>query len=93
MKPYLIAAAFSIGVAMVPAAANAKGCISGAAVGGVAGHVAGHHGLAGAAVGCAVGHHRAKVKAKRDAAQARAASEAEVPRNERIDAKATGTAK
>ena len=54
-------------------AANAEGCLKGAAVGGVAGHVAGHHGVAGAAIGCAVGHHRAKVKAKKEAAQADAA--------------------
>ncbi len=40
-------------------AAQAAGCLKGAAVGGVAGHFVGHHGLAGAAVGCAVGHHEA----------------------------------
>ena len=38
-------------------AADARGCLKGAAVGAVGGHVAGHHALAGAAVGCAVGHH------------------------------------
>jgi hypothetical protein len=55
-------------------AANAEGCLKGAAVGGVAGHLAGHHGVAGAAIGCAVGHHQAKVKAKKEAAQANAAA-------------------
>jgi hypothetical protein len=39
--------------------AQAKGCMTGAAVGGVAGHVAGHHAVLGAAAGCAVGHHEA----------------------------------
>ncbi|MEO7762507.1 MAG: hypothetical protein ABIS68_11430 [Casimicrobiaceae bacterium] len=48
--------------------ASAKGCLEGAAVGGVAGHVAGRHGVLGAAAGCAIGHHRAKVKARREAA-------------------------
>ena len=38
--------------------ADAKGCLTGAAVGGVAGHMAGH-GVLGAAGGCAVGHHMA----------------------------------
>lgn len=42
-----------------PGAAEAKGCLKGAAVGGAAGHVAGHHGAVGAAAGCAVGHHEA----------------------------------
>ena len=52
----------------------AKGCIKGAAVGGVAGHFVGRgHAVAGAAIGCVVGHHRAKVAAKKQAAQVRAA--------------------
>lgn len=42
--------------------ANAKGCLTGAAVGGAAGHVAGKHGLIGAGVGCAIGRHRANKK-------------------------------
>ncbi len=45
-------------------AAQAKGCLEGAAVGGVAGHMAGHHGLLGAGVGCAVGHHEASKNAQ-----------------------------
>jgi hypothetical protein len=46
-------------------AAQAKGCMEGAAVGGVAGHVAGKHGVAGAAGGCAIGHHEANKKDKK----------------------------
>lgn len=46
-------------------AANAAGCLSGAAVGGVAGHAAGHHGVLGAMAGCAVGHHMARRDAQR----------------------------
>ena len=45
-------------------AANAKGCLKGAAAGGVGGHFLGHHGVLGAAVGCAVGHHRAAKQEK-----------------------------
>jgi len=41
-------------------AAEAKGCLKGAAVGGVAGHYTGHHGVIGAIAGCAYGRHRAK---------------------------------
>lgn len=48
--------------AVAPGAANAKGCLKGAAAGAVGGHFLGHHGLVGAAAGCAVGHHHAKVK-------------------------------
>ncbi len=40
-------------------AADAKGCLKGAAVGGVAGHYSGHHGLLGAAAGCVIGRHEA----------------------------------
>jgi hypothetical protein len=54
-------------------AAQAKGCIEGAAVGGVAGHVAGKHGTAGAVGGCAIGHHEASKKEKK-AQEANAAS-------------------
>ncbi|KXV03001.1 hypothetical protein CR51_19310 [Caballeronia megalochromosomata] len=54
-------------------AAQAKGCVEGAAVGGVAGHVAGKHGTAGAVGGCAIGHHEASKKDKK-AQQANAAS-------------------
>jgi hypothetical protein len=58
----LVAAAV-VCLAVTPAA-QAKGCLSGAAVGGVAGHVAGHHGVLGAAAGCAMGHHAAAKKEK-----------------------------
>jgi hypothetical protein len=47
-------------LAFATGAAEAKGCLKGAAVGGVAGHYAGHHGMLGAAAGCLYGHHRAK---------------------------------
>jgi hypothetical protein len=48
----------------VAPAANAKGCVKGAAAGAVGGHLLHHHGVIGAAAGCAIGHHHAKVKAK-----------------------------
>jgi outer membrane lipoprotein SlyB len=47
----------------VAGSAEAKGCLSGAAVGGLAGHMA-HHGVLGAVGGCAVGHHMASKHAK-----------------------------
>ena len=72
MNTRLFALSLAVSLLSVAGVANGKGCIEGAAVGGVAGHVAGHHALAGAAIGCAVGHHRAKVKARREAAQATA---------------------
>lgn len=50
-------------------AADAKGCLKGAAVGGLAGHMAGH-GVLGAAGGCAVGHHEAAKHDKERAQQA-----------------------
>ncbi|HTD05199.1 hypothetical protein [Undibacterium sp.] len=56
-------------------AANAAGCIKGAAVGAVAGHVAGHHAVLGAVGGCVVGHHLAKQKAKEEKEAARAKKE------------------
>ena len=46
-------------LAAVPQAAEAKGCVKGAAVGAVAGRVARHHTVLGAIVGCVIGHHRA----------------------------------
>jgi len=51
-------------LAAVAPAANAKGCVKGAAAGAVGGHLLHHHGVIGAAAGCAIGHHHAKVKAK-----------------------------
>ena len=51
--------------------ANAKGCLTGAAVGGMAGHFAGHHGLIGAGVGCVIGRHRANKKDRAAAAAQR----------------------
>ncbi len=74
MKTTLILAL--AGSLLMAGAAEAKGCLKGAAVGGVAGHFMGHHPVAGAAVGCAVGHHHAKVKARREAR----AQEGQTPR-------------
>ena len=65
MKPLFLYAAI-LGIALAPAAAEAKGCIKGAIVGGVAGHLAGH-GKVGAVAGCIIGHHEAN---KRDAQRA-----------------------
>ena len=62
MKSPLLAVAAALLVLGATSAANAKGCIKGAAVGGVAGHVAHHHGLIGAGIGCLVGRHHAKQK-------------------------------
>jgi len=78
MRAYRFVGPVCAVLAFFPLASSAKGCIEGAAVGGVAGHVAGHHGVLGAAAGCAVGHHRAKVKAKRKAAESNVSEE---PRN------------
>ncbi|PPQ32661.1 hypothetical protein CCS01_15545 [Rhodopila globiformis] len=61
-----LALAFAVGLA---GPAEAKGCLSGAAVGGLAGHMA-HHGVLGAVGGCAVGHHMASKHEKQAAAQA-----------------------
>jgi uncharacterized protein YcfJ len=62
MKPLIICTAV-LGIALAPAAAEAKGCIKGAIVGGIAGHMAGH-GKVGVVAGCIIGHHEAN---KRDA--------------------------
>jgi uncharacterized protein YcfJ len=62
MKTPILAAAI-VGLALAPAATEAKGCIKGAIVGGLAGHLAGH-GKVGAVAGCIIGHHEAN---KRDA--------------------------
>jgi hypothetical protein len=47
-----------LGIALAPAAAEAKGCIKGAVVGGIAGHMAGH-GKVGVVAGCIIGRHEA----------------------------------
>jgi uncharacterized protein YcfJ len=62
MKAPIVCTAI-LGIAFVPSAAEAKGCIKGAIVGGLAGHLAGH-GKVGAVAGCVIGHHEAN---KRDA--------------------------
>jgi len=53
---------------IVPAPADAKGCLKGAVVGGVGGRSAGHHAVLGALGGCVVGHHMANEKAKEEVA-------------------------
>jgi len=69
MRKLTICAALALGLAAgVTGQAEARGCLTGAAVGGVAGHMA-HHGVLGAAGGCAVGHHEA-AKHDRQAAAA-----------------------
>ncbi len=79
MKP-LILGTVILGMAFVPAAAEAKGCIKGAIVGGIAGHIAGH-GKVGAVAGCIIGHHEAN---KRDAEKADHKVSPSSPRDNRI---------
>ena len=69
MKTTVIAAALLTCLAFAAPAANAKGCVKGAAVGGIAGHFVHHHGLLGAVAGCAIGHHHAKVTARKQQQQ------------------------
>jgi hypothetical protein len=54
---------------IMSSAANAAGCLKGAAVGGVAGHFAGRHGVLGAGAGCVIGHHEASKHARQQATQ------------------------
>jgi hypothetical protein len=67
MKKLVMGASILL-LASATGVADAKGCVSGAAVGGVAGHVAGRHAVLGAAAGCAINHHRNKVKDAKAAA-------------------------
>ena len=76
MKPAILVLALVSSLALFSQAAEAKGCLKGAAVGGVGGHVAGGHGLVGAGAGCLVGRHMANKKAKQEAAHA---GDAEAP--------------
>jgi outer membrane lipoprotein SlyB len=69
-KTPLLVAALVGSLAAVAPAANAAGCVKGAAVGGIAGHVVGHHGLLGATAGCLVGRHHANKKEREAQAQA-----------------------
>ena len=60
MKQAIAAVAIVTALASIGApAAEAKGCLKGAAVGGVAGHFAHHHAVVGAVAGCIIGHHLA----------------------------------
>jgi outer membrane lipoprotein SlyB len=56
-------------LALGASAADAKGCLKGAAVGGVAGHYVGHHGFLGAAAGCLIGRHEANKAARQQRQQ------------------------
>ncbi len=66
MKYFLAGIALGIAFFLLPALAEAKGCIKGAVVGGVVGHYAGHHGVLGAAAGCLVERHREKKQARQN---------------------------
>ena len=71
MNRILVAvAALSLGLG-ASGAADARGCLKGAAVGAVGGHFAGHHPILGAAAGCAIGHHMAHRRMARDHAAER----------------------
>ena len=76
MKDTIAAVVAGLVLTAACGSANAKGCISGAAVGGVARHVAGHHAVLGAAAGCPINHHRNKVKDEKAAAEAQRAGPA-----------------
>jgi outer membrane lipoprotein SlyB len=58
MAVLTIAALLAVSPLIAPAA-QAAGCLKGAAVGGMAGHYMGHHGWLGAGAGCVIGHHEA----------------------------------
>jgi len=77
-----------LALALGAGAADAKGCLEGAAVGGVAGHVAGDHGLIGAAGGCAIGHHEAAKKDKEKAAAQQSQANAQAASNNAAQASA-----
>ncbi|WP_244815637.1 hypothetical protein [Caballeronia sp. Lep1P3] len=74
MNRKIVSVLFAATMIATTGAAEAKGCMKGAAVGGVAGHVAGKHGTAGAVGGCAIGHHEANKKDKQAANAANGAS-------------------
>ncbi len=77
-KPF-VHACIALALIASAGAAQAKGCITGAAVGGVAGHVAGHHGVIGAVARCAINHHRNTVKDRQAAAAAQVSAQAPPP--------------
>ena len=68
MKTAILTLALVSSLTVFSQAAEAKGCLKGAAVGGVGGHLAGGHGVLGAGAGCLVGRHMANKKAKQEAA-------------------------
>lgn len=64
----IVAVAACIALSSIPAA-EAKGCLKGAAVGAVAGHLMHHHAVLGAVAGCVIGHHMAVKKEREDKAR------------------------
>jgi outer membrane lipoprotein SlyB len=68
MKVFGIATV-AVCLALGASAADARGCLKGAAVGGVAGHYVGHHGFLGAAAGCVIGRHEANKAARQQRLQ------------------------
>jgi outer membrane lipoprotein SlyB len=69
MKHVVVAAVTACFVLTSIPAAEAKGCLKGAAIGGVAGHLMHHHAILGAAVGCVIGHHMAVKKQREEKAR------------------------
>ncbi len=68
IRSTILTAALACAALAIPATADAKGCLKGAAVGGVGGHMIGRgHAVAGAAAGCMAGHMHAKHKAMKHA--------------------------
>jgi outer membrane lipoprotein SlyB len=55
-------------LSLMSGAADAKGCLKGAAVGAVAGHFMHHHTVLGAVAGCVVGHHMAAKREQQEKA-------------------------
>jgi hypothetical protein len=69
MKHVVIAAVTAcFALSSIPAA-EAAGCLKGAAVGAVASHFMHHHAVLGAVAGCAIGHHMAVKKEREDKAR------------------------
>ena len=67
MKKFVVPMVLAL--SLMSGAADAKGCLKGAAVGAVAGHFMHHHALLGAAAGCVIGHHMAAKKEQQQKAQ------------------------
>jgi hypothetical protein len=79
LMPTVLALALMAGI--TSSAANAAGCLKGAAVGGVAGHFAGHHGVMGAGAGCVIGHHEASKHVRQQTTQNRGSGSSSASNN------------